>query len=226
MSQNSETSNSLVVVCLGLVGLNLLGLYWLSSSVSSMSDSLRSIDGIIDATAFRNTPQQEELRSADVDVSSSAGLRVPGVSDPSFCPPELVNLPPDTKVIGVEMNGQTRAYVVEAFEVHHVDAPEDLSVHVVNDTLGETPIAITHCNRTRLTRVLTNIPDGGSSLSPVDVCVGGWQNGMLLVVDDEMYSQHAREVPLIDVPFLTTTWSRWREQHPESLVYTGQPCDS
>lgn len=232
MSEKSSVPEGVAILSILLVGVNILGLFWISASLSRMATSLHSLGPV--AAHVATTPEipavldenSSPYVSPFVDVSPRAGLKVKGVVQPSLCQPDQVSLPPDELVIGIEVNGEPRAYVVEAFEVFEVHDPNDLSVHVVNDILGNEPISITHCNLTHSTRVLTHVAESGRQVEPLDVRVGGWENGMLLVVDNALYSHHAPEVPLVDVPYLTTTWGHWLADHPDSLVYTGDPCDS
>ncbi len=232
MSEKSSIPEGVAILSILLVGINILGLFWISASLSRMAVSLRSLEPaastIVAPVDVPSIPAGDSSPyvSPFVDVSPRAGLKVQGVVHPSLCLPEQVSLPPDALVIGVEVNGEPRAYVVEAFEVFEVDDPNDLSVHVVNDVLGNEPVSITHCNLTHSTRVLTHLVEPGDHAEPLDVRVGGWENGMLLVVDNALYSHHATDVPLVDVPYLTTTWGHWLADHPDSLVYTGHPCDS
>jgi hypothetical protein len=135
-------------------------------------------------------------------------------------------VPDDAVVIGVEVGSVARAYVVQAFEVRNLrpaDAQQDPEVakvlgrHVVNDVIDGTAISVTHCDRNRCTRVLTD----ADSAEALEIGVGGWDDGMLLLIDGERVPQAAQDVPFEDVPFEVTTWEQWREEHPHTDVYIG-----
>lgn len=233
MSEDARTTNKLLVISIVLVGLNTVGVFLLSAGVSRMSSLLgaRALAGTgeeVPASSSRVSASSAGLPSAPIlaDGSPSSGLKVPGISLPQLCPPEHVNLSEAAAVIGIEINGESRAYTVEAFMAPNVDTPDDLSVHVVNDVVGEAAIAVTHCDVTHSTRVLARPITDSNLGAPLDVCIGGFRRGMLLNVNDSEYSQHAEDLPLDDIPYLTTTWGDWLEQHPDTLVYTGNPCKS
>jgi hypothetical protein len=212
MSESFTISKRIVLLCLVLTGLNIVVLLSVSFAVFGLTRE-------IGAVSRANLPPGDFP-----DAPPHANIRIPGVTRPRLCPPDQVDLARDELVIGVEVNGQPRAYLVKAFEVDDVASVRDLSAHIVNDIVGESPVSITHCNRTHSTRVFTYPPGAGVPGEPMDVCVGGWNDGMVVVVGNSAYPQHAEEIPLVDLPFLTTTWSRWQAEHPDSLVYTGDPC--
>ena len=178
------------------------------------------------------TPVERESPDADPrqpGVSSFAGrpfaqLDVPGISDPELCRPDDVALGDHAEVIGVTLAGESRAYVVEAFAVHSVIEPVDLRVHVVNDVVGGRPVCVTHCDLTDCTRVLTDDVTSTSQALPLDLRVGGWEDGMLLMFNGRRYHQSESAIPLDDLEFETTTWQEWYAEHPETLVYTGEDC--
>ncbi len=139
-------------------------------------------------------------------------LDVPAVIDPQLEYADEVALDDEAIVIGIVVNGEPRAYLRDAFEM-------DPRLHVVSDSIDSTPVAITHCDRVRCTRVLT-----GPQLEDLDsIRVGGWRadQTLALIVGEEEYSQKSPEIPLADVPYLEIPWSQWRELFPESLVYVG-----
>jgi hypothetical protein len=86
---------------------------------------------------------------------------------------------------------------------------------------------VTHCDITHSTRVFTAPQESSEAGSkPVDIRIGGWQNGMMLKFNGRQFAHHARNLPLDDVPFTVTNWGDWIATHPESLVYTGKPCSA
>ncbi len=136
----------------------------------------------------------------------------PAVENPPLDHADEVSIDDDAIVIGVVVNGETRAYLREAFEDH----PDR---HIVTDSIDETPIAVTHCDRIRCTRVFT----GPKLEDAKNIHVGGWRfdQTLALIVDDKECSQKSPEIPLADVPFLELPWGMWRELFPDTLVYVG-----
>jgi hypothetical protein len=159
-----------------------------------------------------------------VDPGPLARMNVPGIAAPELCQPEDVDLTDSAQVIGITVDGQDRAYVVESFAVHGAFHPRDLSIHVVNDVVAGRPVCVTHCNRTHVTRVLTDDSGPADAAHPIDLRVGGWSDGLLLLFEGNRYHQHASTIPLEDVVFVTTTWKEWYAEHPQTLVYTGEDC--
>lgn len=146
----------------------------------------------------------------------------PGVANPANIAAADAALGDETRVIGVHLGDSARAYPLAAFEaaghVPHRQLRAELSRHVVNDRLGNRFLAVTHCDRNGCTRVFTNFGRG----KVVDVGVGGWQAGrMLLWIEGTRYEQESHQIPLEDYPFELTTWKEWRRKHPRTTVYIG-----
>jgi hypothetical protein len=216
-------------IMIGLLVLNIVGWAW---TICTVAEGVAVIEASVpaeDGQASRPDESSLVASASDteapvVNVAPAAGLNVRGVTAPPLCAADDVDLDGDARVIGVARDGETRAYLIEAFEVHRVTRPEDLGAHVVNDILGGQSIAVTYCNRTHSTRVLTAGSGAEHRQHPIDLRVGGWFNGMVLVLDGVRYHHHSTRLPLDDVEFVTTTWKEWRTEHPKTLVYTGGEC--
>ena len=143
-------------------------------------------------------------------------LDIPPIDEPPLEYADDVNLEDEAIVIGIVVNGEPRAYLREAFEMH----PHR---HVVTDSIDSTPVAITHCDRLRCTRVFT----GRDLEDPRTIRVGGWRpdQSLGLIVKEQEYSQHSPEIPLDEVPFVELPWGLWRELFPDTLVYVGPTED-
>jgi len=144
----------------------------------------------------------------------------PGIQHPPILSGSSAVLPDDAAVIGVVAEGKYRAYRVDAFNPIHA--------HVVNDVIGETPITVTHCNRTQCTRVFSGEKRG----SPLAIDLGGYLQKMFLKVDGQFYFQDtgasisndpAKVIPNPVHPFEITTWKRWKAAHPSTELYSGAP---
>ena len=153
-------------------------------------------------------------------------LQIPPVQLPKIVGARFAGLPDDAKVLGVEAGNRHRAYAVSAFT--------EINEHVMNDLVGDVPITVTYCNRTRCARVFTD-PKGNQ---PLNIAVGGWTgepgNGpggeLLLRIDSNHYYQDTGEaleggasLPYPQIEFEQTTWGNWRKAHPDTDVLAGPP---
>jgi hypothetical protein len=168
-------------------------------------------------------PEMDDLPAFEVEV--------PGISTPETVQAGEIPVADHALVIGVRVGTAERAYLIQAMEVDlsiplnpTTGSPvtagwdaSDLSRHVINDVLEDTPVTVTYCDRTRCARVLTEPGQTG----PLEVGVGGWNDGMRLLIDGDRMDQQSEDVPLEDVPFEVTTWKQWRERHPDTDIYVG-----
>ena len=139
-------------------------------------------------------------------------LDLPGINNPKLIAGEKAGLQDDDIVIGVRVNGESRAYLRSAFD----GGPDR---HIVNDKLGSVAVSVVHCDRNRITRVFTSDKSDG----PLNIRCGGWTGKELaLLVDDQEFAQSSREIPLQNVDYVETTWKDWRKAQPATLVYDGQ----
>jgi Protein of unknown function (DUF3179) len=131
-------------------------------------------------------------------------------------PDEATALPGSSLVIGVEHNGEARAYPVDLLSLHEV----------VNDVVGGRPIAVTWCplcasavayERRVGSRTLTFGVSGylyRANLMLFDRETGSlWSQLLGGAVTGRM-----RGVALRRIPISHATWARWRQEHPETLV--------
>ncbi|HJZ93047.1 MAG TPA: DUF3179 domain-containing (seleno)protein, partial [Gemmataceae bacterium] len=153
----------------------------------------------------------------------------PGTRQPPAVSAAGAALSDDDTVIGVVAAGRPRAYLLRAMN----GGPEN---HVINDLVGGTPVSVTYCDLGRCVKVFT---DSGSN--PLELKVGGYQDGMVLYVGDRSFRQStgkstspedSGEIPLSRMKFEQTTWKKWREAHPDTDVVTtlrstkrGAPAD-
>lgn len=120
---------------------------------------------------------------------------------------------PDTEpVLGVMVDDQPRAYVLQAFS-------GGMQRSLLRDNSGPNPVVVTCCGRTFTIRVF----GGGEQPLPV-IQLGGWRadQTMELLVNGEGYSHKSDSLPLPELPFEQTTWGAWKEAHPDTRVFTGR----
>jgi hypothetical protein len=157
---------------------------------------------------------------------SSTPMIWPGVRQPAATPADAAIVAADAEVIGVSVGTNHRAYLVRALN--------NPSTQVVNDLLGDTPITIAYCDRTRRARAFT----GPRNSPPLDMMFGGWVRGkMVVALNQFFYDQDSgrstnpemNDSALPLYPCEQTTWEAWRAAHPTTDIYVGdvaeQPLD-
>lgn len=151
----------------------------------------------------------DELRAACV-----YGCEIPAIDDPSFDADPYVA--PTDEVVGVEIDGDARAYPVKVLNYHEI----------VNDVVGGEPVAVTYCplcdSGVAFSRRVANVT--------VSFRVSGWLYRNNLVMEDNVtlswFSQITGEgirrqlhgVHLDVVTSTLTTWGTWREHHPDTKL--------
>ncbi len=141
-------------------------------------------------------------------------FHVPGLRLPTVKPADEAPLPDETPVIGVVIEGSSRAYLPQAME--------DFSTHVINDRIGDVPVTVTYCTMLKCVRVFTRMGETG----PLDVALGGLHMGrMALEIDGERFAQDASNLPVDDLDYLRTTWGQWKTSHPDTDVFVGLVLD-
>ena len=131
----------------------------------------------------------------------------PGMKNPKFVAATEADLPDHVQIIGITVGDSARAYAVNDLS--------GMTTHVVNDSLENSAMSVTYCNRTDVARVFSN----SESKTPMELGVGGWQGQqMLITLDGKFFLQEAKDVPLKDYPCTRTTWGEWKALHPETTL--------
>lgn len=153
------------------------------------------------------------------EVEQGCGTRdcIPSIDEPRFVAAEDADfLEPADYVMGIEVNGQARAYPITILNYHEI----------VNDEIGGRPVVITYC------------PLCGSGLAfdrrfgdrVVEFGVSGLlRNNDLILYDratESLWQQITgrafagpmRGEELRTLPVSMAPWARWRDAHPETLV--------
>lgn len=154
---------------------------------------------------------------------------IPSIDSPLFedAQTAAMHLQADERVIGIEINGQARAYPINILSSHEI----------VNDEVDGQPIAITWCPLcyTALVykRPVYKRPSGPDD-KPLTFGVSGKLLQNTLVMFDRetesLWSQlygFALDGPLSEtklepISALHTDWATWRAQYPETLVLSKQ----
>jgi hypothetical protein len=123
------------------------------------------------------------------------------------------------EVIGVMVNGQPRAYLLEAMR--------PLEECVINDVVAGQPIAVIHAPQEGVIRVLTprghrKSGKGAPPAAPPELTIVGAIEGQLYLSGyGQEFFFDAQNIPLVDYPFSRCTWRVWRRAYPNSDLYTG-----
>jgi hypothetical protein len=140
---------------------------------------------------------------------------------PSFAPASQVSVDADDKVLAVTLGGEAHAYPIRTMGYHHI----------VNDTLGNVPIAVTYCtlchtglvwNRNIAGKTLhfrlAGINNGNALLR--DVQTGSiWQQSTGEAIFGPLKGQHLQIVPSNEL-----TFALWRSERPHGQVLVPDPA--
>ena len=160
-----------------------------------------------DPTMLPPPPHPKLPDPESVDAMMNTPFIIPPVMDPVIYLAKEVEIPADERVVGVVVGETVRAYLISALK--HMQS------HVVIDTRGPRPLAVTFCDRSRCTRVLA-----GQSGTALQVQTAGFINGeMWLRVNGQMLPQSSTDIPLEDIESVVTTWQEWKASHPDTTVY-------
>lgn len=227
MRKGSLLGAGAAVLAILLVG------YFLRLPGESSSASPEAARGALSVTQVPASPE-EDVTSA-LDDPSAEGLPaplvdetrlvsggpppdgIPALDDPRFDRAADVDfLEPDEPVLAVSIDGEDRAYPVQILIWHEI----------VNDTLGDTPVAITYCplcnsalafDRRAAGRVLSFGVSG--LLYNSDLVMFDRQTESLWPqLEGRAVAGVLTGTTLTAHPVQTVPWQEWRRAHPEALV--------
>jgi len=189
-------------------------------------------------TAGNSSATGLDLPVSREDLQRGAGTDdIPAIVDPVFAPnwagvtvtargehgtggEEEVRLAADDPVVGVERDGEARAYPLRVLNWHEV----------VNDTLGG-PLLVTYCPLCGSAVVAERTVDGEPTVFGVSGLL--WRNDLVMYDEatDSLWSQIVATAirgsrtgeRLTIVPSTLTTWDEWREANPETVVLRPPP---
>ena len=195
------------VAFLAMNGISLLGIGSTQSQIASYSGQ-------------NNNDTAKQIIPLDQIVSGGPPRDgIPSIGNPKFVSTEEASsnfLQGSDLVIGLEINGDVRAYPLKILVWHEI----------VNDDVGGTPVAVTYCPLCFTSQVFNRTIDGqvvefGTS--------GKLYNSNLVMYDrtsESLWSQamakgivgkHAGK-DLQRIPFDVAAWNEWKKVHPESKV--------
>ena len=144
---------------------------------------------------------------------------IPSIDKPEFTIPENAkHVFKNDYVLGVYYNGIAKAYPVVIMDYHEI----------VNDKFGDTPVAVTYCPLCGSgMSFIRKVEDRGKTFG----VSGLLYNSDVLLFDrqtNSLWSQimgQAISGPEVGrkleyIPTIFTTWTKWREMYPKTLVLT------
>lgn len=155
-----------------------------------------------------------------VERGCESGLDcIPSIDAPTFIPAsEATWLSPDERVMGMTLNGVTRAYPVQILSVFEL----------VNDWLGDQPVLLTYCSLCGSFYAFDREVDGvitqfGASGELQHTCMimydryqgNRWQQMTGAAISGEAAQ---RGDSLNRLPVVVTTWEDWLATHPDTEV--------
>ncbi|RNJ80627.1 MAG: DUF3179 domain-containing protein, partial [Nitrosopumilus sp. B06] len=145
---------------------------------------------------------------------------IPSIDSPIFESADKQSIPDSDVVIGLYINGESRAYPLSILVWHEI----------VNDVVGGTPVSVTYCPLCYTNQVFERVIDGQT----VEFGTSGkLYNSNLLMYDrltESYWSQALGEAVkgeltgsvLELVPFDVITWGDWKKLHPDTLVLSTE----
>ncbi|MEF8843670.1 MAG: DUF3179 domain-containing protein, partial [Haloarculaceae archaeon] len=142
---------------------------------------------------------------------------IPSIDDPSFVAPGDADfLDPGDPVFGVARNGAVKAYPQKVLVQHEI----------VNDRLGDLPVAVTYCP---LTGTVQGFERGGTTfgvsgrlinnnLVMYDRATEAWWPQILATSIPGPWNAEPGTGSLREFGLVWTTWEQWRALHPDTRV--------
>jgi len=165
----------------------------------------------------------QDLKIPRVEIRSGGPPKdgIPAISNPRIVPASRATFLGDTsRVIGVTMNGESRAWPISVLNYHEI----------INDRLGGMPVAVTYCPLCDSATAFDRRIKAGEREFGVS---GMLYNSNVLMYDrggrdESLWSQlHGEAVSgpssgevLKLLPVELTSWGSWRAAHPETTVMT------
>lgn len=160
---------------------------------------------------FASTQEKDEIKYVLPRNS------IPAIKNPEFVPASEAGLDDNEPVIGITMNGESRAYSVYLLNHHEI----------VNDTIGDDAIAVTWCPLANLAVIYSREIDGrrytfgvSGKLLKNTLVMFDYETESLWpiihgrAVDGELSGKRLNKV----LKSQRMSWGAWKELHPDTLV--------
>ncbi len=142
---------------------------------------------------------------------------IPAIKNPEFVPADEAGLDDDEPVVGIIINGETRAYAIYLLNHHEI----------VNDKIGDNVFAVTWCPLANLAVVYNREIDGeeytfgvsGKLLKNTLVMFDYETESLWPIVYGEAIDGKLTGRKLNNIPgSQKTSWGAWKTLHPDTLV--------
>ncbi len=178
------------------------------------SESLQSTPTIMETNGLKHIIPLDKIKSGGPPKDG-----IPSIDDPKFAEiPGSQFVSDSDVVIGLEINGDSRAYPLFILVWHEI----------VNDRVGGVPVAVTYCPLCYTNQVFERIINGNevefgtsgklynSNLLMYDRWTESyWSQALGLAVTGELTGMQLKTIP-----FDVITWGDWKKLHPDTLVLT------
>ena len=155
--------------------------------------------------------EEEELKRISAGGEHHQPLKwlmnFPIAKPPTFKKAANAEIADDQPIIGII--DSSLAY---AFPLDMLSNPRR---HVVNFAGSDSAMSVSYCDISGCVRVFQ---DKDSTEIPLRVGGLDLDDKMVLVYGDQWYTQDSEALPLDEIPHEQTTWGKWIEKHPQSLV--------
>lgn len=177
-------------------------------SSTALLGQLADPDSVPDAFAEHGVPD-------GCEVQRGRDSLLP-IYDPKFADPDSVDLEPAELVIGIGLNGEARAYPVEALNKREM----------VLDRIGDTPVLVSWCKVCGTAMAHLRLVDGievvfGNQGALCRRAMTWWDHDTGSIWSQPLGQAIAgkRTGKTVEmVPSTLTTWQVWRTDHPDTLV--------
>ena len=188
-----------------------------SENVSSPEDLGVSVpEGIMVTNGLKHIVPLDKIKSGGPPKDG-----IPSIDNPKFAPVSESQFVPDTTfVIGLDINGEKRAYPLFIMVWHEI----------VNDRVGGVPVAVTYCPLCFTNQVFERVIDGkevefgtsgklyNSNLVMYDRLTDSyWSQALGVAITGELTGYELKRIP-----FDVISWADWKTLHPDTLVLTTE----
>lgn len=188
-----------------------------SENVSSPEDLEISVpEGIMITNGLKHIVPLDKIKGGGPPKDG-----IPSIDNPKFAPVSESQFVPDTTfVIGLDINGEKRAYPLFIMVWHEI----------VNDSVGGVPVAVTYCPLCFTNQVFERVIDGkevefgtsgklyNSNLVMYDRLTDSyWSQALGVAITGELTGYELKRIP-----FDVISWADWKTLHPDTLVLTTE----
>jgi hypothetical protein len=228
LSSSKDLYNRLNKKVISIAALSVIGVIIVVLIIPAVSINSGSIansitnTGSINPTSIAKADEEKKNNIVPLDQIVSGGPPPDGI--PSIDKPKFISIQDANKyledselVLGLSINGDVRAYPLQILVWHEI----------VNDKVGDVPVAVTYCPLCFTNQVFNRTLDNGQILE--FGTSGKLYNSNLVMYDrtaKSLWSQAMAQgivgklagVKLDRIPFDIAYWKEWKQLYPESKV--------